>query len=223
MSYITFGWPKSIEDLIGKSAQIKNIPSFRPRVNILVIDDNSFAQKENLKNQNLKIDQVEDLQSWEAAAAYPLIFCDINGVGKQLGGLDGGFLIKELKKHYPQKYVIAYSGQTFDPTHNRYFNQADYIMKKDSDLEEWIDRIDGIVTAMIDPVKQWKRARNALIENNIRLELLLLLENDFVTKIEKNDDLREWQETKVIKKLEPIAKSIIGDLVTSLLVGKITS
>lgn len=224
MSFFVVGWPKSVEDLSGKSlSHVTPVNrDLRSRVRVLIIDDNPFAQKDNLRSHGYDVHVESDLSSLTVAEGFQIVLCDLNGVGQKLGGDSGGFLIKEIKKNYPQKYVVAYSGHTFDATFNYYLNQADAVMKKDADLEEWIDKLDEIVKSMIDPIAQWKRARGFMIDQSMRLDLIMHLEDEFVSKIEDSEELEKWQSTRTIKKLKPAAQKIIGDLVSGLLVGKIT-
>lgn len=89
--------------------EIKNI------CKIVFIDDRAFPIIDILKKSNWKnvtrLNDVSSLSQTEVAEEH-ILFVDIQGVGKKLKLKDEGLgLIVALKQKYPNKRVIAYSGE----------------------------------------------------------------------------------------------------------------
>lgn len=89
--------------------EIKNI------CKIVFIDDRAFPIIDILKKSNWKnvtrLSDVSSLSQTEVAEGH-ILFVDIQGVGKKLKLKDEGLgLIVALKQKYPNKRVIAYSGE----------------------------------------------------------------------------------------------------------------
>jgi hypothetical protein len=52
-----------------------------------------------------------DPSNVDAVVPHNIILCDVQGVGHSLDSKkQGAFLIREIKAHFPDKYVIAYTG-----------------------------------------------------------------------------------------------------------------
>ena len=77
-----------------------------------VIDDEGF-EKESLLNLKFgEIYVMDEFRNMNDFEHYNVILCDIKGVGSELDNqLEGIALAREIKKLYPDKIVIQYSGQ----------------------------------------------------------------------------------------------------------------
>ncbi len=153
----------------------------RSRIDVLVIDDSSFPPKENLERNGFKIFQWPDIEDLKTVEHYDLILCDIEGVGKKINPKDqGGAVIKQIKKLYPNKYIIAYSARTFGTQFNEFFTYADEVVSKDKDISDWCDTLDSAMEEIVDPQKFWLRLRKFLSDSDIETKELLLMENRYV-------------------------------------------
>lgn len=124
----------------------------RKNTKILVIDDQSFEIKEFIKNHGYSIDLLPDISSVEMTESYPLILCDIRGVGLMLNPkLQGIHLINEIKKTYPSKIVIAYTAGTDSSMQDKLI-QPDGFLLKTADLAEWIELLDSKIKEVMNPV-----------------------------------------------------------------------
>lgn len=183
--------PYTIKD-IEEAASMKlmnNISKIRKEVELLIIDDNDFGPQEYLKNNGYSVHQTKDITTIKDVEPYHIILCDINGVGKKLGyDKEGAYLIKEIHNHYPSKRIIAYSSFTFVPEYNKYLSYADTIATKDQSIDDWIDLLDQQVGESINPVKQWIKIRNYLLqEQGISTLTIARLEDQYVKSINKRN------------------------------------
>jgi hypothetical protein len=215
--YCIVGTPKSIEDLAGNTNPTIDISKVREKQRVLVIDDSAFSNLENLKKNRYQIDHVSDLESITMVEGYTIILCDINGVGRKLGGKNGAHLISEIKKSFPLKPLIAFSSQTFSPEYNRYIRLADSFIKKDIDLETWIETLDDVSKNIVDPIYQWKRARNLLFDKGMRTKDILKLENLFVSSINDKEKLNQIATNSLVKMFAPDVRAIVQGLIANLI------
>lgn len=161
----------------------------RARFKIAVIDDEAFAAGRNLRNAGYQITEVGDIKSVNELDDYQIVLCDLQGVGMHFNSkFQGGFLIDEIKKRYPEKIVIAYTGGALDQGVLRYAQMAaDDFVKKDVDINEWRNTLDEVIDALSDPVVVWKRQRDALVDADISTKSILKLEDAYVKSVLKGD------------------------------------
>jgi len=224
--HFIFGKPLSIEDINGTYIPESDIRKIRAAQKILVIDDQDFLYKQQLvENYDFRITKLDDLENSSHANEYNIVLCDIDGVGKKIGGEkgSGGDIIKELRKSYPLKTILAYSGHSYSARYNKYFELADKVVEKDIELDEWVELLDNYCEEIINPVLQWKKTRNHLLECNLRLEIILELEDLFVKSYKDRNKLEEIVNNKLVKNLDSTAKAIISGLIVNVITGLVTS
>lgn len=217
--YFIVGNPKTIQDLNG----ISNLSQgeMRKKTEIAVVDDEFFLKRNTLQQHGYRIQEVGDLKDIKAIEGYQIILCDIKGVGVHFDSpYEGGHLIEEINKFYPNKVIIAYTGERFDPTYNRFFQIADRSIRKDADNDEWIQVLDDSLKLVNDPCEQWKKTRRSLLDLNISTVNLIKIEDLYVRSILAQKDL--VSNDKIINSLTSDAKSIVLNLVSSFLYAFIT-
>ena len=191
--------------------------SKRLNYKILCIDDQGFSKEDNLRRNNFNITTVIDIDNIEFVSEYDIVICDIQGVGKKLGSdYEGAHLIAEVKKRFPLKKVIAYSGQTFNTDYNSYFQLADLTLNKDTDLEDWIDFLDDLIKSLVDPYEIWISIRKYLIEKNIPTHIVSTIESDYINATMKKD-INKVIHSRNFKQISPEIKGVVEGILGSLL------
>lgn len=188
----------------------------RGMVPIAVIDDEPFRPQQNLQNNGYDIRVMGDIKTLKEIENFNVILCDLQGVGVHLGGsLQGAFLIDEIKRNHPEKFVVAYTGGAVDDAVAlKAAESADYFIKKDASIDEWRDRLDRMIALLSNPIDVWYRQRDAMVNKNVSTSDILKIENAFVRSVLKSDD-------RIIIKfgdslsLGSDARSIIQSLVAS--------
>lgn len=204
----------SIEDLkLGESVKDEKILDLRKRIDILVIDDEEFTPVTFLSNNNFRLTYKKDIDNVKDVSEYPIILCDIRGVGKQLSdSYEGAFLIKEIKRNYPSKRVIAYTASQYDPTYNQYLEHADSLVQKGLGLEDWVKLLDEQIYKTIDPIFQWNNLRMKLLSKHVTTIEVAKLESLFVDSYKKGK-FENFEETA--NRMTGDAKSIILEFLSS--------
>lgn len=217
---IILGKVNSIYDLQGFQSAYKK-PQ-RETVKIALIDDEPFPALDRLQRNDFKIKKFDDVSDVSSLYEYEIILVDIDGVAMSLSEkYQGAFLIKEIRKKYPHKVIIAYSSKTFDASYNDYFREADFVFLKDLSTEQWVENLDEAISRSVDPIYQWLKLRDYLLDNKVKLEFLIRIEDSFVKSI--RDRNNTFPNSHLLKKLpqdiRAILQSFAGALLFALLFG----
>lgn len=209
-----FGKTRDLSELKAIS-QTRNIE--RSSVSILCIDDHGLEYEQIIRNHNFNIRVLNDIEDIKAVSDYPVVICDIKGVGKKFGSkYEGGHIIEEIKNSYPEKVVIAYTGQQFDATYNKFFSLADFTLTKDVDSDAWVTLLDQTIHRVVSPIEQWKRMRNFLLEKEVPIKIVFKLEQEFIEAVIKGDK-GKFAKKSTIAGLEGDVRAVITGFVSSIL------
>ena len=179
----------SLSDLVEVTAlQHSNTSDLRSKVEILIIDDEDLAAEDYLKKNGFRITHKKDIDTIKDVLPYPVVLCDIRGVGQNLGSpKEGAFIIKEIKSSYPNKQVIAYTGSSYDPAYNEYLKMADTVINKGVSIDDWVSIIDEQINHAVDATYQWEQLRKYLLESGVSTAYVAKLEDKYVRAIKKKD------------------------------------
>ena len=161
----------------------------RELIKMCVIDDEGF-EKESLLNLKFgEIYVMDEFRNMNDFEHYNVILCDIKGVGSELDNqLEGIALAREIKKLYPDKIVIQYSGQAvhdYDP--NFYQNMIiDGFVKKDLSTPRLAEEIDANCSMLWDPCDAWKYIEKNLRNLGVYNKNIAYFEHLYVKSLEKN-------------------------------------
>lgn len=174
------------------SKEIKKLPDAKNETAIAVLDDDPFKPSKSLTTHGFRIEELgPDIRSLSQISNYPVIICDIRGVAPEFGSsLEGAHLIEQIRKTYPDKFLIAYTGMQHSISHNKALSYADRHMDKAALIEEWVSELDDAVMVMSTPYKRWLRLRLTLDKSGIDAYKIYRLEQTFLKAyIKKNPKL----------------------------------
>lgn len=173
-----------ISDLKNGSLETVNRDKFK----ILCIDDQGFQYESLLKNHDFNLKVLADISDINAVEVYDIIICDIIGVGKSFGSkYEGGHIISEIKKRYPFKKVIAFSGSQFNPEFNKYFTLSDKSLNKDTELETWVEVLDNLIQDLALPERVWQSTKTYLNNQELDAFSIAQIEQEFIKAIVHKD------------------------------------
>jgi hypothetical protein len=105
---------------------------------------------------------------------------DLIGIGARLSPtLHGAHVIEEIKKIYPEKIVIAYTGGAKQDLLSKAIPASDYYLPKDANVEQWCDQLDSSIKLLGNPVTVWKALRHRLLDAGVTPYQLAELEDLF--------------------------------------------
>lgn len=218
LSLKLFRTNREIRNFAAKAAHLQSEKTRRSAVPIAVIDDQPFVPQTNLQSYGYNISQIGDIKSLNEVAKYPLILCDIMGVGRHFDSkLQGASLISEIKKGFPEKIVIAYTGAGLNERAVKVAGErSDRIIKKDIDMDEWVDVLDSATREAVDPYIVWNKVRARFIEMDVDTKDMILLEDGYVRSILSKD--LSFAETKAVStggEIRQDARAIVNGLISS--------
>nr|WP_157490436.1 hypothetical protein [Lysobacter enzymogenes] len=183
--YFDFGKPEKLSDLATRSPTEGFL---KKEYEIAVIDDNPFGKAEVLRSHGFHIAETGDIRQVDQIASYAVVVCDIRGVGQAFGGvLEGAHLLSEIRKKYPDKFLIAYSGAESNMAYNDSLRSVDVSIPKDSQTEVWVQNLERGLLEVGDPFKRWIRFRTRLAERGVDAYELFKLEQKYIKAITKSD------------------------------------
>jgi hypothetical protein len=186
-------------------------------VDILCIDDQGLEYEEIIRHHGFSIKVLSDIEDIKAVESYPVVICDIKGIGKSFKSpFEGGHIIKEIKKYYPSKVVVAFSGHSFDTKFNKFFKISDYVVSKDIDSDQWVEMLDKIVKDIISPAEQWKRMRQYLIDSDVSTKIILQLEQEYIEAVLNKDESKFGKE-KTLNSLQQDVRGVLQGFIASLI------
>lgn len=221
MSYMPLAYFKSNADLAAfmhNSRRFPNIAEARKSVPIAVIDDQPFHAEKNLRSYGFDIRQIGDVKHVDEVKDYRIVLCDLMGVGTALASHnEGAELISEIRHQYPGILVAAYSGAALSSTQARAAKLvADRVLRKDVDISEWQEALDGFISQALDPHLVWKRMRKSLVDADVDTKAIIVLENAFVrTILEKDKDGKKINSAVTSLKLAGDVRAIAQGLISS--------
>lgn len=212
---------KKSQERIYKLSEIKSEnktpQSLRRSHDMAVIDDEPFSQSQQLRNIGFSIIEVGDINNLKSIESYPIVICDIQGVGKAFGStVEGAYVISEIRKQYPDKYIIAYSTNSFNMGYQSYINKADLSLSKANTIQEWTEILDGAVDVISDPKRRWVRMRGELLASGMELYDIFNLEQSYIKSvIEKSEE--PLSEKCNSLELDPRIKDLMSTFITTAL------
>ena len=190
----------TIDVLKGKNIKLGSITmKDKKNVKILFIDDEGYDTEllQNLGYIDIqKMYQYGKEEKMDSLEKYDIIFCDINGIAKDLDPIyQGAALAKLIKQTYPEKTVVIFSAKEQLLTFNQYYEFADEVIYKNLPPAELASKIDQYIKNMIDPICFWENIKKQLIKQNVSVKDISRLEHYYVKSIvEKKDYAKNIKE-----------------------------
>ncbi len=214
MTLITFGQPKTITDL--RSIVGTRHKPERKDVKIVVIDNDPFPYMDMLRTHNFCIEQLTNLETLASISSYDIVLCDVQGVGLNFSEtFQGAYLVKEIRKKYPFKFIISYTAYDNDARYTALLKSAGYSIKKDEDTEVWVEKLDSAITAVYDVEEQWYKIRDYLLSQKVSLFQVALIEDDFVRRVQKKKSFDDFPSTKRYLRIDKDAKDVLLSFIKS--------
>lgn len=218
MRPIIIGKINKLSDLNNANQAFKSNP--RSHIQVLIIDDEPFAWLDALRDEDFNIKQIKDIEDFNAVEAYPVVICDIKGVGHKFSKeQEGAYVVKQLKSKYPFKQFAVYSsGSDYKLDSLKNLTGVSTI-KKDIDKEQWCACIDDMIHKASDPKLIWVSIRNYLLEKDVPLMDIMFLESNYVDIINNRpNDIKKFPENRKTLKISSDIRAVVQSMIASGLV-----
>lgn len=184
--FFSIGTPESLSS-IGQAAI--DIAEAKSKVEIAVLDDEKFQPREALLSHKFRIVELgADIRSLDQVSTYSIIICDVNGVGKAFGSnLEGAHLVAEIRKMYPDKFLMAYTGKTYSLSIANALTSADKRVEKDASVDVWVQNLEVALNEIVNLRQRWIRMRRALLERGVELFDVFRLEQALIKSVKNGE------------------------------------
>lgn len=202
--------------------QSKPLSELRSITRVALIDDEPFRLMQPLRSHGFNIVELGgDVSSLEQVAPYPVIVSDIRGVATGLNSsLEGAHLISEIRKSYPDKYLVAYTGVAQSIRYSDALSKADRNLPKGAPAEEWVAALDMGLEAVGTAHNRWLRFRMHLLKQGIDSFDLYKLEQAFVAScIDSNAAPFERRARRLPSEAEEMAIAFARTALVGLIAG----
>lgn len=186
------------------------LTELKKRARILVIDDEECSFPfDLLRKEGYSIDhwtEVKNLRDLEEGL-YDIIILDITGVAKKYDKNDGLGILEHLKDVNPSQIIVAFSGQTFDLSKNRFWKLADDALAKPVDVTKCKRLLDTMIEKKMTIEHYWQGLVSILKNEGVKEKEIKKIEKKLVEAFKqgKNANIREIFRS-VIEKAETISK-----------------
>ncbi len=207
-----FLWPWKRDEGVA-SLQRPPLPELRRRTRIVVIDDepDSFPVA-LLRKEGYAIEQWEAVENMSdlTDGKFDIIFLDIHGVAKHLSEEDGLGIIEHVKHLQPYQIVVAFSGDSYDLSKNRFFAMADDTLAKPIDVAKCKELVDRLIEAKHRPDYYWGRIVECLRKSGVSVRRMKALEKQFAKALRKKDENAALQVFKTVVSDPETLKTVIA-------------
>lgn len=190
----------------------------RDLIKMCVIDDEGFEKEsmEKLKFPEIRVmDKFHDMNDF---VHYNVILCDIKGVGHDLDSkLQGVELARQIKKIYPEKIVLQYSGQSvhdYDPYFYKNMN-IDGFIDKNLSTTKLAEELDKHCSMLWDPYDSWKYIEKNLRNLGIYNKNIAYFEHLYVKSLEnKKNYVDKHKDTENLSNIKSISLGLLKLAIT---------
>lgn len=201
----------TIDDLKNAKNSIRNITmKDKKNVKILFLDDEGFDTGILKRLGYLDVDKMYEYNKMDDFEKYDIIFCDINGIAKEINEVfQGAALAKLIKQTYPNKIVIIFSAKQQYLLFNDFNDYVDDVIYKNIPISDLTDKIDHYINLLINPIDFWENMKKLLIKSDINTKEISKMEHYYVKSIleDKNYE-KEIKKINIESKID-LANSII--------------
>ena len=194
------------------------LDSDKRALQVAIIDDNEVPYIETLRNNGFNITHHLDIDNFEMMKTYSIIICDIKGVGKKFGSdKEGAHIIREIRRLYPDKYLIAMSSDVYNIRWVKLLDDADDKIIRDADVDQVIDALSIAVGIMRCNKERWLRVRDYLIKSH-KMDLFEVwkIEQKFIKSV-VSKDRSIFEKSKVVTHRDDIIKGLLVNFISGLI------
>lgn len=190
----------------------------RANIKIAIIDDMDVPYLDSLQRSGYNVRHYRDIEDFDMLKSYSVIVCDIKGVGQKFKSkLEGAYIIKEARRLYPEKYIIAMSSAVYKINVAKIIDVADDKIIRDTDLDRVSTSISTAVDTMRSNKLRWLRLRDHLLNvHHMDLHDVWKIEQDFIASMLKKDK-RKLENSKAVTHANDMVKGLLVNFISGII------
>lgn len=156
----------------------------KTNLKIIVIDDDDIFPVDGFREFGYSVESWKKLDHAKLKQLYQgdfdIIILDIYGVAQDIAAKDGFDVLVEIKSKNPSQVVVAYSGQSFDFSKNKFWELADDKLGKPTPFIGTQSLIDNLIEKTFSLDYHRQKMSAVLMQNRLETQLAHV-EHIFIT------------------------------------------
>lgn len=148
---------------------------------------------------------------------YQIVISDIDGVGQSFSSeYQGAYIIKELKRLFPDKYLIAMSSKIYNLSFTEILSNADVKINRDVNVDIVSEKLNIAIKEISSVKNRWLRVRAQLInEHFIDLYDVWSMEQDVIKSILTKEN--KIDSDKIVKLFGSVVSGVVVNFISGVI------
>jgi len=189
----------------------------RSKIKIAIIDDEDIPFLNSLRNSGYNIQHYRDVDNFNMLSDYQIVISDIDGVGQSFSSeYQGAYIIKELKRLFPDKYLIAMSSKIYNLSFTEILSNADVKINRDVNVDIVSEKLNLAIKEISSVKNRWLRVRAQLInEHFIDLYDVWSMEQDVIKSILTKEN--KIDSDKIVKLFGSVVSGVVVNFISGVI------
>ncbi|EKN4757651.1 hypothetical protein DVP10_21665 [Yersinia enterocolitica] len=214
---LKFGKRYKIDDLNSIGISGSDNRDERSKIKIAIIDDEDIPFLNSLRNSGYNIQHYRDVDNFNMLSDYQIVISDIDGVGHSFSSeYQGAYIIKELKRLFPDKYLIAMSSKIYNLSFTEILSNADVKINRDVNVDIVSEKLNIAIKEISSVKNRWLRVRAQLInEHFIDLYDVWSMEQDVIKSILTKEN--KIDSDKIVKLFGSVVSGVVVNFISGVI------
>ena len=214
---LKFGKRYKIDDLNSIGISGSDNRDERSKIKIAIIDDEDIPFLNSLRNSGYNIQHYRDVDNFNMLSDYQIVISDIDGVGQSFSSeYQGAYIIKELKRLFPDKYLIAMSSKIYNLSFTEMLSNADVKINRDVNVDIVSEKLNIAIKEISSVKNRWLRVRAQLInEHFIDLYDVWSMEQDVIKSILTKEN--KIDSDKIVKLFGSVVSGVVVNFISGVI------
>lgn len=214
---LKFGKRYKLDDLNSIGISGSDNRDERSKIKIAIIDDEDIPFLNSLRNSGYNIQHYRDVDNFNMLSDYQIVISDIDGVGQSFSSeYQGAYIIKELKRLFPDKYLIAMSSKIYNLSFTEILSNADVKINRDVNVDIVSEKLNLAIKEISSVKNRWLRVRAQLInEHFIDLYDVWSMEQDVIKSILIKEN--KIDSDKLVKLFGSVVSGIVVNFISGVI------
>lgn len=214
---LKFGKRYKLDDLNSIGISGSDNRDERSKIKIAIIDDEDIPFLNSLRNSGYNIQHYRDVDNFNMLSDYQIVISDIDGVGQSFSSeYQGAYIIKELKRLFPDKYLIAMSSKIYNLSFTEILSNADVKINRDVNVDIVSEKLNLAIKEISSVKNRWLRVRAQLInEHFIDLYDVWSMEQDVIKSILTKEN--KIDSDKIVKLFGSVVSGVVVNFISGVI------
>ena len=202
-------YKKNLEIIKNQKPQLETLKN---NIRILVIDDEEVFPIKQMEAEGYDVtywEKVKNLRQLETGV-FEIIVLDIGNIAKDYSPDDGLGILVHIKKYNPTQLVIAFSGNSFDLSKQKFWKLADEFIAKPTNFLTCKEKIDSLLISNFTVGRYLSGLEEIILLNGGETKDYKKIEKIVLNSYKSGRSIDVEEVKKAVKNLSEIIPIIVG-------------